>query len=202
MIENPSEKDEIYLANVAKIGDSTENILYIEDVLSQDEHAILLNFVKTRDEWNHEPWGSKTVRSSEIPEEISTILYKVFTLFYEKAKSFYDVEVDFFVKDRVTLFKFVEGFDLPLHVDILSDEALHIASVYYINDDYTGGEINFPDHNIKIKPKSNSLVIFPGNENYEHEVLKIVNGNRFSSALWLKFTGSTFYEKKEWYNYK
>ena len=73
MIKNPSEKDDIYLANVAKIGDSVENILYIENILSEEEHAILLNFVKTRDEGNDEPWLAKTVRSSEIPEEISSI---------------------------------------------------------------------------------------------------------------------------------
>ena len=200
MIENPSEKDEIYLANVAKIGNSAENIHYIEDVLSKDDHRVILDFVKARESWNHEPWGSKTVRSNEIPEEITTLLNKVFTVAYENAKKHYDVEISYFADGRFMLFKFVTGFYLADHVDILSDEALHIATVYYINDDYTGGEIVFPDHDIKIKPKANSLIVFPGNESYSHGVLEITDRERYSSALWFMFTGSNFYKKKEWYN--
>ena len=82
----------------------------------------------------------------------------------------------------------------------MSHEGNHIASVYYINDDYEGGEINFPDHNLNIKPKANSLIIFPGNENYVHEVRKIIDKDRYTSSMWFQYTGSTFNKKSEWYN--
>jgi hypothetical protein len=200
MIKNPSEKDEIYLSSVAKIGSSTDNIKYIENILSQEDHKAILDFVKTRESWNLEPWGSNTVRPNEIPKEIFNLLDKVFTTAYEKAKDYYNVDLTYLADGRLTLFKFATGFNLPKHVDILSDEALHIATVYYINDDYTGGEIVFSDHDVKIKPKANSLVIFPGNESYSHEVLEITDKDRYSSALWFMFTGSTFYKQKEWYN--
>jgi predicted 2-oxoglutarate/Fe(II)-dependent dioxygenase YbiX len=68
---------------------------------------------------------------------------------------------------------------------------LHIASVYYINDDYTGGEINFPDHNLKIKPKANSFITFPSNSDYWHEVLENTGKERYSSTLWFHFDGSS-----------
>ena len=96
--------------------------------------------------------------------------------------------------------KFVKGFYLVPHVDTLSSEGNHMASVYYINDDYTGGEIDFPGHNLTIKPKANSLIIFPGNENYVHGVNKIIDNDRYSSAMWFQFTGSTFDKQGEWYN--
>lgn len=202
MIENPSEKDEIYLANVAKIGDSVNNIQYMQDVLPAEEHKAILDYVKSVESWNDEPWLVKTVRSHEMPNEIKNLLEKVFTVVYQKSVELYDVNINPLKKDSLTLFKFPEGFELNQHVDTLSDESLHIASVYYINDDYTGGEISFKDHDLTIKPKANSLVIFPGNESYTHGVNKIFDNDRYSSALWFQFTGSTFSKKSEWYGNK
>lgn len=199
MINDPSEKDPIYLANVAKIGGSVDNIQYIENVLSEEEHKIILDYTLSVDSWNHEPWGSETFKSYQMPQSIKDILEKVFTIVYEKSKHLYDVDIDPIDKDALHLVKFVKGFSLNPHVDTLSEESLHLASVYYINDDYLGGEINFPNHNLKIKPRANSVIVFPGNENYLHEVIEIVDKDRYSSALWFQFTGSSFNKKREWY---
>ena len=89
---------------------------------------------------------------------------------------------------------------LKPHVDTQSSEENHIAVIYYINNDYIGGEICFPKFNINIKPEPNSLIFFPGNENYLHQVIKVFKGERYSSSMWFQFTGSTFNKKKEWYN--
>jgi Rps23 Pro-64 3,4-dihydroxylase Tpa1-like proline 4-hydroxylase len=200
MIENPSEKDEIYLANVAKIGNSTKNIHYVENFLSQEEHAFLLNYAKNADSWKEQPWLAKTIESENLPKEIFEILNKTFELVYKKSTDLYDVAINPFRQGRLHVVKFVKGFYLVPHVDTLSSEGNHIASVYYINDDYAGGEIEFPDHKLKIKPKANSLIIFPGNENYVHKVHEIVDNDRYSSAMWFQFAGSTFNKQGEWYN--
>lgn len=200
MIKNPSEKDEVYLANVAKIGGSKENIQYIENVLSKEEHEFLLNYTKNAESWKEQPWGSITIESNNLSQDMLEMLNKVFELVYEKSVALYDVEINHFERFKLHIVKFVKGFHLGPHVDTLSSEGNHIASVYYINDDYEGGEINFPDHKLKIKPKANSLVIFPGNENYLHEVKKIVDKPRYSSAMWFQFAGSSFNKKAEWYN--
>jgi hypothetical protein len=200
MIQNHSKKDEIYLANVAKIGNSINNIQYTENVLSQDEHKQILDFVKTRESWTIQPWDSKVIIFHEMPKEILNSLNKVFTLAYEKSKNFYDIKINFFEDLSLNLLKFEKDFYLKQHIDTESSESNHIASVYYINDDYTGGEINFPNYKLKIKPKPNSLIVFPGNENYLHEVVEITSGDRYSSSLWFQYTGSTFNKKSEWYD--
>ena len=41
------------------------------------------------------------------------------------------------------------------------EEAYSYSSVYYINDDYEGGEIVFPEINLSFKPKENSLIFLP-----------------------------------------
>lgn len=200
MITEPTEKDEIYLNNVAKIGNSAENIQYIENVLSKEDHEVLLNYVKTAESWQEQPWLARTIESDSLPKEILEMLNGIFEIVYKKSVDLYDVEINNFYKSALHVVKFVKGFSLGPHVDTLSSEGNHIASVYYINDDYVGGEINFPDHELNIKPKANSLIIFPGNENYLHEVRKIVDNDRYSSAMWFQFTGSTFNKKAEWYN--
>jgi hypothetical protein len=200
MITNPTEKDEVYLANVEKIGNSIENIQYIENVLPEKDHKILLDYVDNAQSWKKQPWGAITIESENLPEKILEMLNKVFEIVYKKSIDVYKVEINSFNKSTLHLVKFVKGFSLDPHVDTLSSEGNHIASVYYINDNYVGGEINFPDHELKIKPKSNSLIIFPGNENYLHEVKKIIDKDRHTSAMWFQFTGSTFNKKAEWYN--
>ena len=200
MIANPSEKDEIYLANVTKIGNSVENIQYLEDVLPQEKHSVLLNYAKNSKSWQVEPWQAQIVTSENLPKEIFEMLNKIFEFIYKKSTDFYDVKINPFNKHELHLVKFQKNFSLNPHVDTLSDEGNHIASVYYINDDYEGGEINFPDHNLNIKPKANSLIIFPGNENYVHEVRKIIDKDRYTSSMWFQYTGSTFNKKSEWYN--
>lgn len=200
MIENPSEKDEIYLSNVAKIGNSIENIQYIENILSQEDFKIISDFIKNTENWTDQPWGPKCVRYRHMPNEIVDILEKVFKFVYDKATSHYGVNLDILEVRRSNILKFEKGFVLNPHIDTSSAEENHIASIYYINDDYEGGEIYFPDFNLEIKPKPNSVVIFPGNESYLHGVSLVANGERITSSMWFQFTGSTFNKKKEWYD--
>jgi predicted 2-oxoglutarate/Fe(II)-dependent dioxygenase YbiX len=63
------------------------------------------------------------------------------------------------------------------------DATTHFSSVYYINDDYEGGEFNMPVMGFKLKPKANSLLIFThsSHEDMAHEVTPVISGDRFVS---------------------
>jgi len=200
MITNPSEKDEIYLKNVEKIGNSAENIKCVEDVLSKEEHEVLLDYVVNRKLWILEPWDAYTVGMDQLPMNILKMLEKIFAVVHKKATEAYGVDINYFQTDNLALIKFTKGLALYPHVDTKSAESNHIASIYYINDDYIGGELCFPELGVYIKPKPNSLIFFPGNENYLHEVKTIAMGDRYSSSMWFQFTGSTFTKNAEWYN--
>lgn len=57
--------------------------------------------------------------------------------------------------------------------------------VYYLNDDYEGGEIYFPNQTITLKPKPNTLVFFPGNRDYLHGVNPMISGIRYTlTSFW------------------
>jgi predicted 2-oxoglutarate/Fe(II)-dependent dioxygenase YbiX len=54
-----------------------------------------------------------------------------------------------------------------------------LAGLFYLNDDYEGGELYFPDQGIQFKPKAGSAYFFPGDMNYIHGVTEITSGIRY-----------------------
>jgi len=79
------------------------------------------------------------------------------------------------------------GSYMKLHCDgtILPEKnaGTDFSSVYYINDDYEGGNFNMPMTGFNFKPKANSLLIWSdvGIEDAAHEVLPVTSGDRFVS---------------------
>ena len=55
-----------------------------------------------------------------------------------------------------------------------------IAGLFYLNNDYEGGELYFPEQNIQFKPKPGAAYFFPGDKNYVHGVTEIKNGERYT----------------------
>lgn len=55
-----------------------------------------------------------------------------------------------------------------------------IAGLFYINDDYEGGELYFPEQEIQFKPKAGAAYFFPGDKNYIHGVTEITSGTRYT----------------------
>jgi hypothetical protein len=194
MIESASEKDEIYLANVAKLGSSAKNVYVIDNFLSDEEHGALSNFVNSPDQisWIEEPWTTERTPKDSIPEDTLKILKKIFETSRLNCMIYYDIEVDSNFIGQYLLTKWRKGSKMYPHVDTDAQKHQHIVCMYYINDNYDGGEIVFPDYNLKIKPKSNSIIMFPGNENYVHGVLEVLEGFRYTFGMRFVFAGSTF----------
>ncbi len=58
------------------------------------------------------------------------------------------------------------------------------TGVAYLNDDFTGGELVFPDLDIAIAPRPGLLVGFPSNHEFVHAVPKVLSGKRYSLPIW------------------
>lgn len=84
-----------------------------------------------------------------------------------------------------SILKYSQGSKFTDHIDHNSFEPRTISTVWYINDDYEGGEICFPRFNIEYKPKANELLIFPSTYVYNHSVKPIKSGIRYSVVSWL-----------------
>jgi predicted 2-oxoglutarate/Fe(II)-dependent dioxygenase YbiX len=59
-----------------------------------------------------------------------------------------------------------------------------IATLIYLNNDYSGGEIYFPEYDISHKPEPGDLLCFPDNPDYVHGVSSISNGVRYTIPRW------------------
>lgn len=72
---------------------------------------------------------------------------------------------------------------LPAHQD--QGVSSRILSVLlYLNDDYDGGEIEFRHSGIKFKPEAGSVLFFPSNFLYVHEVYPVTKGPRYALPNW------------------
>jgi hypothetical protein len=188
------EKDETYLNNVNKLGSSAKNVYVIDNFLSDEEHKTLYNFVNNDNQisWIKEPWGTERTPKDSIPKDIMKLLEKIFQTGRLNCVDYYDIEVDNNFIGEYLLTKWSIGDVMNPHVDTDSQKHQHIVCMYYINDEYDGGELVFPDYNLKIKPKSNSLIMFPGNEKYLHGVLEVSKGFRYTFGMRFAFSGSKF----------
>lgn len=82
--------------------------------------------------------------------------------------------------------QYVGGEPLKVHYDAIHNDKILQAIVIYINDNYEGGELFFPNHNIEIKPKAGTMITFPGTEQYEHGTKMVTGGSdRFVIACFV-----------------
>jgi len=56
--------------------------------------------------------------------------------------------------------------------------------ILYLNDNYNGGELYFPQHDLKIKPQSGSILTFPGDHSNIHGVNEVKNETRYTIVSW------------------
>jgi len=83
----------------------------------------------------------------------------------------------------IHLLRYEKGGFLPAHQD-LGVSSRVLSSVMYLNGNYEGGEISFPNSGISIKPEAGSIIFFPSNFLYVHEVAEITDGTRYSMPHW------------------
>ena len=133
---------------------------------------------------------SKNIRKDDYyrkeMSEVSDIVYSSL----EIAFNHYSSELYPFagknIKSRehsIHLLRYKESGHLPAHIDQgVSTRAL--STVMYLNDDYEGGEIEFVQSKIKISPAAGSIIFFPSNFLYVHEVYPITKGYRYSMPHW------------------
>ena len=81
------------------------------------------------------------------------------------------------------LLKYEVGDFFIAHTDDSHEYPRNISLVYYGNDDYVGGELEFIYfNNLKIKPRAGELILFPSDYIYVHSANHVISGEKFSST--------------------
>jgi predicted 2-oxoglutarate/Fe(II)-dependent dioxygenase YbiX len=68
-----------------------------------------------------------------------------------------------------------------------------LSALLYLNDDYEGGEITFPHIGFSQKPKAGSLIFFPSNFVFVHEVNAVTSGTRYALPNWYHNRSTPYY---------
>lgn len=178
-----------------------------DSLIDQIETSVSLNEISwsTAAVKNNNKYGSnKSQRDTEIIEipyfnnnsdaeslknsfqiKMNLIMFNSFTPIEQDYMKFYNIGYITW-HERYSILKYSLGQKFVNHIDDHSHFHRRISYVYYLNDNYLGGEIVFPRFNISYKPKANEMLIFPSTYVYNHSVLPVTEGTRYSIVSWLR----------------
>jgi len=63
--------------------------------------------------------------------------------------------------------------------------ARDVSFLFYLNDQYGGGELEFYDLGLTIKPKKGMMIAFPSYKDFAHKVHPVTWGHRYSLVCWV-----------------
>lgn len=69
----------------------------------------------------------------------------------------------------------------PLSIPLLFD----ITILVYLNSDFEGGELIFPEYDLQIKPEAGDMLMFPSGHQYSHFVTPVTSGVRWYFSTFL-----------------
>jgi hypothetical protein len=183
-----------------KLGNSPSNINIIKNFMPENHMKDILDYTDLYLEKTYSPELKLKIQKSWASRE----LLKAYEfLLRAEATKYYGLE---FERDRTIDINNREiGAFVPEHTDMIKPHFFdplepdfswanmgyswsgHLSLIVYLNDDFEGGELIFPQHNITIVPEKGMLVMFPGNLNFVHEVKEVTAGERKTISLWTKF---------------
>lgn len=189
-----------------------EDIVVIHNFLTEDEVQAVLNYEKYLDEyslWDHgdkvgdplSQWSDRFLGAVNLryeqkgfgkPSDLKMLdlLISIRKRIKEEIKKAYNL--DNVYADSLNLIKWPHGYVQPAHSDYenfgLEPHIYNwrqVGCVVYLNDDFDGGNIHFPQHGVSIPVKPGMLAFFPGDVHHAHGVERVLNGSRYTlSSFW------------------
>jgi hypothetical protein len=115
---------------------------------------------------------------------LNNIFFESFSPIEKEYVSSYGIASEW--HETYAILKYGEGQQFTNHIDDHPSYHRRISTVYYLNDNYVGGEINFPRFNITFKPKANQMIVFPSTYVYNHSVSPVTEGERYAVVSWMR----------------
>jgi hypothetical protein len=189
-VENPALGLNIY-RNVFSIEDADRYINTLESNLDGTKkykwsEATVTNspnpIKKARDcvdfKYKQENLGPKDETNSELID-LHEEIYQKLKLCIDDYAKYWGIHVVYY-----EAFNFVkyegEGTHFNIHADHGPAYNCTVSAVIYINDDYEGGEIEFPRLDKYVhKPRVGDIAVFPSNYIYEHASLPMKSGTKY-----------------------
>jgi hypothetical protein len=165
----------------------TEDIWEIENLLFEEEVEYLLSVARTSEnpswysEEQSQDWSGRVMnvplaygqnsKETEILLKLAGIIEELFINMTKYVQPY-------------SILRTRTGEFFPYHSDSVTDIYNVFGLVFYLNDDYTGGELDYKDLNIIIKPKANSMLIHRAH--LIHGVKEVTSGTRYAVSSFIE----------------
>ena len=165
-----------------KIYFDNTNIFVVENFLTESELKYFDEKIKNA-KWDQpmilgkKEWTAWSYNFEKIDESVTaTIIERIESLFTEKYKW-----NGSHVIQRIQI-----GDGLAEHDDNPIDQGNSVGIAIYINDNFDGGEIYYPNLGLINRPIRGSLICHPGNLEYTHGVKTVLKNDRYILASYGK----------------
>ena len=164
----------------------------ITDFITEDERQRLLSFIYTlkEEDWfdvqPSEIWSHRVFSTNKIMQR-DPELVKLMINIRDRAsiiiKELYGIQKELY-SNGLSIVRWEKGSSQPPHADQPNGyDYREFGSVLYLNDNYEGGSIYFPQYGIDIKPVSGAYAFFPGDTNHMHGVSEIKDNTRYTFPI-------------------
>jgi predicted 2-oxoglutarate/Fe(II)-dependent dioxygenase YbiX len=102
----------------------------------------------------------------------------------EPYKQRYGIEENFW-HENYNMLRYRGGQEYKAHYDGATFDGRSVSAIVYLNDDYSGGEVEFTNFQVKIKPQKGMLLLFPSNYAYTHIAHPVTSGTKYALVTWI-----------------
>ena len=89
-----------------------------------------------------------------------------------------------FVVSQLDVLRYKPGGKYDPHIDASLMYPRRLSFIYFLNNDYEGGELHFPGIG-EVKIQANRAILWPSNFMYSHGVKPVKKGLRYSLVAWI-----------------
>jgi Rps23 Pro-64 3,4-dihydroxylase Tpa1-like proline 4-hydroxylase len=95
-------------------------------------------------------------------------------------ESRYNIKMEYM--EAINFVKYGHGQHFQTHADHGFSYICTVSSVMYLNNEYEGGELYFPNFDLRIKPDYGDIILFPSTFIYSHASLPVVSGTKYAAV--------------------
>jgi uncharacterized protein (UPF0262 family) len=174
--------------NIWKNPQETINMIENFSNVNKDYGFIPAKLLSNEDGKTRTNYNMSLIPAAEVDNNMNAICEDYYKLVYATAIGYnkhYDLYEPTYFNEGFNVLKYQTGQEYKAHYDGGTPTARSISPILYLNDDYEGGEIEFVNFDIKIKPEAGMLVIFPASYPYAHIAHPVTKGTKYAIVTWL-----------------
>lgn len=199
------------LVEPGHFGTEAKNIVIIKNFVDAEDLLAIRAFISTINEWvdpgenkyaddgtclyDADYWRNRQC-SGDIINKLNPHIFSIIDHYIDKMKKLLELRFGVILSPRPpVLVKWTKDTEQKPHADKqLNDGSPNpfpdydLNSLIYYNDEFQGGELYYPQHDIEIRPEPGLAVAHPGDIHFLHGVRRITSGERWTTPSFYTVT--------------